>query len=147
MNKFLFATIGVLFVGAIGVGVFIFTQNKASVQNAEWSAQNTIVPAATTTTEATPTPSSSPTSPTTSQAPGTFTLVQIATHNSSTSCYTTVNGVVYDVTPWIQKHPGGAKAILSMCGKDGSAAFNGQHGGQRKPEQELATFKIGVLIP
>ncbi len=74
-----------------------------------------------------------------------YSLAVVATHNSGASCWTTINGKVYDVTSWINQHPGGAQAILSLCGKDGSSAFNGQHGGQARPEQELATFYIGTL--
>lgn len=143
MNKFLFASIGVLFVGVIGVGVFMFTQNKTLPPPPVPT--NAIQAATTSVVQPTQPIQTTPTKPT--QAPGTFTLAQMAMHNSSASCYTTINGAVYDVTAWIQKHPGGAQAILSLCGKDGSAAFNGKHGGQRRPEQELATFKIGVLIP
>ncbi len=73
------------------------------------------------------------------------TLAEVAIHNSAQSCWTAIDGNVYDVTSWISRHPGGAQAILSLCGKDGSVAFNGQHGGQRRPASELAGFKIGVL--
>ena len=75
----------------------------------------------------------------------TYTVVDVATHNSKTSCWTAINGDVYDVTTWITQHPGGQRAILSLCGTDGSAAFNGQHGGQARPAAELASFKIGTL--
>ncbi len=74
-----------------------------------------------------------------------YTLAQVATHSDSNSCWTAINGVVYDLTAWISAHPGGEGAILSICGKDGSTAFNGQHGGQGRPEQVLVTFKIGTL--
>jgi cytochrome b involved in lipid metabolism len=77
--------------------------------------------------------------------PSGYTMADVAKHNSQASCWTAINGNVYDVTTWINQHPGGAEAILSLCGTDGSAAFNGQHGGQRRPEQELASFKIGAL--
>ncbi|MBI5230462.1 MAG: cytochrome b5 domain-containing protein [Candidatus Magasanikbacteria bacterium] len=75
-----------------------------------------------------------------------FTLEQIAVHNSATRCWTAVNGNVYDLTQWISQHPGGDTAILSMCGLDSSAGFNNQHGGQGKPERVLASFEIGLLI-
>ena len=52
---------------------------------------------------------------------------------------------MYDVTSWISQHPGGEQAILGLCGIDSSDAFNGQHGGQRRPATELASFKIGIL--
>jgi cytochrome b involved in lipid metabolism len=75
----------------------------------------------------------------------TFTMTDVAKHNSAESCYSAINGGVYDLTNWIDKHPGGSKAILSLCGKDGSDSFNGKHGGQPRPMSELANFKIGIL--
>lgn len=74
-----------------------------------------------------------------------YTMSDVATHATASSCWTAVNGSLYDVTSWINKHPGGAQAILGMCGKDASGAFNNQHGGQSRPEVELASFKIGLL--
>lgn len=74
-----------------------------------------------------------------------YTLAQVAQHSTAQSCWTAINGGVYNVTSWINQHPGGPEAILSICGKDGSAAFNGQHGGQARPASELASFKIGTL--
>lgn len=79
-------------------------------------------------------------------APTSFTATQVAAHASVASCYSSINGAVYDLTSWISQHPGGSAAIKGLCGKDGSAAFNGQHGGQSRPESELAGFKIGTLV-
>lgn len=75
----------------------------------------------------------------------TFTKEEIAKHDSASSCYSSINGFVYDLTTWISKHPGGKTAILSICGKDGSTAFTGQHGGKEKQEVKLETFKIGSV--
>lgn len=85
------------------------------------------------------TPSTTP--PSSSQ----FTLAQILTHKDASSCWSTINEGVYDLTDWIAQHPGGEGAILSICGKDGSEAFNNQHGGKQKQADILATFKIGIL--
>ena len=74
-----------------------------------------------------------------------YSMTNVATHKDGTSCWTVINGGVYDVTSWINQHPGGPDAILSLCGKDGSSTFTNQHEGQMRPEQELAGFKIGVL--
>ncbi len=90
----------------------------------------------------TPTPtagiSTSPTS-------GGYTIADVSKHKDASSCWTAINANVYDLTSWINEHPGGANAILSICGIDGTQAFMNQHGGQGRPEQELATFKIGSL--
>jgi cytochrome b involved in lipid metabolism len=75
----------------------------------------------------------------------TYTMAEVATHNNKSNCWTTINGGVYNVTSWITQHPGGQQAILGLCGIDGSSAFNAQHGGQARPESELASFKVGVL--
>lgn len=83
--------------------------------------------------------------PAPAQQPGTYTMTQVATHASASSCWSVINGGVYDLTSWIGQHPGGSKAILGICGKDGSSAFNDQHGGQRRPANELTGFKIGAL--
>lgn len=77
--------------------------------------------------------------------PTTFTMSDIELHNNRTSCYTTIGRKVYDVTSYIDRHKGGASKILQICGKDGSSLFEGQHEGQMKPEQMLATFEIGIL--
>ncbi len=74
-----------------------------------------------------------------------ITMATVAQHNTKTSCYTAINGSVYDVTSWISQHPGGSAAIISLCGKDGTAGFTGQHGGQGRPASELAAYKIGAL--
>lgn len=74
-----------------------------------------------------------------------YTLDDVAKHASASSCWTAVYGDVYDVTSWINQHPGGKRAILSMCGTDGTNSFDNQHGGQRRANAELASFKIGAL--
>lgn len=86
----------------------------------------------------------SPTASSTS-AEKVYTLADVILHNSEASCWSVVNDKVYDLTAWISKHPGGSKAILSICGKDGTSAFIGQHEGDSKPEEKITTFYIGVL--
>jgi cytochrome b involved in lipid metabolism len=45
----------------------------------------------------------------------------------------------------VNDHPGGADLINAICGKDGSAAFSGEHAGASKPEKILAAFALGPL--
>ena len=75
----------------------------------------------------------------------TYTMEEISKHNSKESCWTVIRGEVYDLTNWIDKHPGGADKILKICGKDGTDLFVKQHGGKEKPEKILESFEIGVL--
>lgn len=80
-----------------------------------------------------------------SSSSGTITMADVAKHNSQADCWSVVNKDVYNLTAWIAQHPGGPSPIESMCGVDATSAFTNQHGGQGRPEQELASFKIGVL--
>ncbi|MEM0476234.1 MAG: cytochrome b5-like heme/steroid binding domain-containing protein [Candidatus Aenigmatarchaeota archaeon] len=74
-----------------------------------------------------------------------YTIEEISKHNSQENCWTVIRGKVYDLTQWIDKHPGGADKILSICGKDGTQAFVQKHGDKEKPEKILKEFEIGVL--
>lgn len=76
---------------------------------------------------------------------GTITMNEVATHNTPQDCWSVVDGKVYDLTQWIDKHPGGAVVIKALCGKDGTAGFTSEHGGEAKPEQQLASYLIGTL--
>lgn len=98
----------------------------------------------TSTSVSTPTPATN-TAESASSSVKTFTMVQVASHNSAASCYSAISGSVYDLTPFINQHPGGSAAIKSLCGVDGTTAFNAQHGGASRPASELASLKIGVL--
>ncbi|MCB9359294.1 cytochrome b5 domain-containing protein [Candidatus Woesearchaeota archaeon] len=76
---------------------------------------------------------------------GEYTLEEVAMHATEDDCWTTVDGFVYDLTPFVSQHPGGERNIMKICGIDGSAAFDRKHGGQTRPENELAGLEIGVL--
>jgi cytochrome b involved in lipid metabolism len=75
-----------------------------------------------------------------------YTMSQVAENNKKNSCWTIINGSVYNITSYIPTHPGGESEILQICGKDGSQLF-------AKPQQHktggadriLSGFKIGYL--
>ena len=132
-------TIGIIIALVVIVGVVVVLKNT-----------NTTTPVANDTTNTVTTDTSTNTTPTVS-TPATkpkvagYTMSDVTAHATASSCWTAVNGSVYDVTSWINQHPGGARAITGMCGKDASSAYDNQHGGQSRPESELASFKIGIL--
>ena len=101
-------------------------------------------PTPTPTTDSTPTQTPSKSATPTASNPG-YTLAQVKANNSRQSCWTIIDNYVYDLTRWINSHPGGASAILSLCGVDGSAAFNAQHENQSKPAVRLDSYKLGPL--
>lgn len=96
---------------------------------------------------------SSPSKPTTANTPTTnapavasYTLAQVSVHASANDCWTVVRGNVYNVTSFVRRHPGGVESISQVCGRDGTAFFEDQHGGQKSPESVLASLKVGVLV-
>ena len=72
-----------------------------------------------------------------------YSATEVAAHKTASDCWSIVNGNVYNLTSWISQHPGGSRAIISMCGIDASAAYGDQHGNKRRPANELAGFIIG----
>ncbi|KAI0079838.1 hypothetical protein K474DRAFT_1658665 [Panus rudis PR-1116 ss-1] len=52
---------------------------------------------------------------------------EVAKHNSRESCWIIVHGYVYDVTDFLDEHPGGSKIILKYAGKDATAEYDPIH--------------------
>jgi cytochrome b involved in lipid metabolism len=78
-------------------------------------------------------------------APTGYTMERVKANGTSSSCWTVINGYVYDLTKWIGSHPGGSGAITSLCGTDGTSEFLAMHRGQNKPEARLAGYLLGPL--
>jgi cytochrome b involved in lipid metabolism len=97
-----------------------------------------------TTASASASPSASPT-PTPTSTVKSFSMAQVKTHASAASCWSAVDGKVYDLTKWIGRHPGGRGRIVAMCGKDGTATYRGEHGKERGPSNDLKRYLIGPL--
>jgi cytochrome b involved in lipid metabolism len=94
------------------------------------------------TVTATPTPTPTPTL--TATAAG-YTMTQVRANNTARSCWSAIDGFVYDLTRWINSHPGGSGAILFLCGTDGTNAFKAQHENQSRPAIRLDSYRIGPL--
>jgi len=82
--------------------------------------------------------------PTEPAGPKTYTMAEVQAAAAAGQCLTVINGGVYDLSAWIGKHPGGAGAIKSLCGINGTAKFQAMHGGATKPEAVLASYKVGI---
>jgi hypothetical protein len=52
---------------------------------------------------------------------------EISKHNSGDSCWVVIRGTVYDMTTFLDDHPGGAKSILMYGGKDGTEEYESLH--------------------
>lgn len=152
-NSFLSILIGLFVI--LGVGGMVYYQNSDDSQPEATTEVGTNTGASNSWSEdewededdddrAAPTSPTTGTGSTNTTASG-YTVAEVAQHSSRSSCWSIINGNVYDLTSWIPKHPGGEGAILGICGKDGSSKFNGQHGGGASQAQILVGFKIGAV--
>lgn len=74
-----------------------------------------------------------------------FTIDEVRKHASPEDCWTVIDGYVYEMTSFINRHPAGSRAILRLCGRDGSNDFREEHSGQKEPNSWLETLRIGKL--
>jgi hypothetical protein len=106
----------------------------------------TPTPVATVTATPTPTATATPTpTPTPTATVAGYTMAQVRANNTARSCWSAIDGFVYDLTRWINSHPGGSGAILFLCGTDGTNAFKAQHENQSRPAIRLDSYRIGPL--
>lgn len=102
----------------------------------------TPTPTPTATVKATPTPA-----PSASVTQSAYTMEEVKKRNSAASCWSVIDGNIYDLTAWIPMHPGGRQAITFLCGKDGSSSFKAQHDNQSRPVSTLSRYLVAPLAP
>lgn len=49
---------------------------------------------------------------------------EVARHNAKNDCWCVIHGKVYNLTNFLDKHPGGGSIIVKFAGKDATAAFD-----------------------
>ena len=127
-STIIFSVIVLLLLGAIGGGIWVTLDNR----------------------QAQPLPDNQ-----TSDQAKAYTLSEVAQHASKDDCWAIISGDVYDLTEFINRHPGGDE-ILRACGTDGTTLFNsrqtqdGQAVGSGAPhsqaaQEQLAKLKIGTI--
>lgn len=67
---------------------------------------------------------------------------EVALHKSAANCWIIISGNVYDLTPFLTLHPGGAGVMSIFCGKDGTAAFNSKN---KKPAVKHSQTAASML--
>lgn len=56
-----------------------------------------------------------------------ITMAEVAKHDKRDDCWVCIDGKAYDVTSYVDRHPGGWLPIVNMAGKDCSDAFANYH--------------------
>ena len=57
-----------------------------------------------------------------------YTMQEVALHNAPPSIWSVYKGTVYDITMYVNVHPGGVKMMEKVYGKDMTGLFNRFHG-------------------
>lgn len=78
-----------------------------------------------------------------------FTQAEVEAHNTNRSCYVTVGQNVYDVTDFLDAHPGGADLVLDYAGKDIGAILKDEdsHTHTEAAYEILEESLVGFLKP
>ncbi|KAF4563210.1 Cytochrome b2, mitochondrial precursor [Pleurotus pulmonarius] len=71
----------------------------------------------------------------------------VAEHASRDSCWIVVHGKVYDVTDFLDEHPGGSKIILKYAGADATEAYEPIHPPNAITDNLPTDKHIGAIDP
>ena len=69
---------------------------------------------------------------------------EVKKHNKVDDLWLAIDGIVYDVTPFMDDHPGGGDIMLSAAGKDGTDDFE-DVGHSPHARELLKRFKVGTF--
>lgn len=75
-----------------------------------------------------------------------YTLAEVATHCTRDDAWVIIDERVYDMTRFIDKHPGGVGPMINLAGKDGTDVFANYHAA-RIYRTMLPSFLIGEVAP
>ncbi|GLC49885.1 hypothetical protein PLESTB_000319300 [Pleodorina starrii] len=71
-----------------------------------------------------------------------YSLADVKAHTTDKSCWLVVHGKVYDVTEFLEEHPGGYDIILTSTGKDATQDFE-EIGHSNSAKKLLDKYLIG----
>ncbi|KAJ9154049.1 hypothetical protein P3X46_027427 [Hevea brasiliensis] len=75
-----------------------------------------------------------------------FTLAQVSEHNNPNDCWLIIGGKVYDVTNFLEDHPGGDEVLLSATGKDATDDFE-DVGHSTSAREMMDKYYVGEIDP
>ncbi|XP_062468974.1 cytochrome b5 isoform X1 [Pezoporus occidentalis] len=81
-----------------------------------------------------------------SEAGPVFTLEEVGKRNSSREAWFVIHGRVYDVTRFLEEHPGGEEVLLEQAGRDATESFE-DVGHSSDAREMLKQYYIGEIHP
>jgi cytochrome b involved in lipid metabolism len=76
---------------------------------------------------------------------GPFSAEEVSKHDKEGDTWIIVEDKVYNVTPYVEMHPGGEGKILAYAGKDATKPFRGEQHGRNEVDNVLSNYYIGEL--
>jgi len=73
-----------------------------------------------------------------------FSLAEVSNHNTGDDCWVAIGGKVYDVTEFLEEHPGGIDEILTVSGSDATQDFE-RVGHSEDARKLLEKYYVGEL--
>ncbi|KAJ5930793.1 hypothetical protein N7466_006286 [Penicillium verhagenii] len=73
-----------------------------------------------------------------------YTLKEVATHNTKGDTWIVIHGQVFDITEYLQDHPGGAEVLVDTAGTDATAAYE-DVGHSEDAREIMQPYLVGVL--
>ncbi|KAI8809184.1 cytochrome b5 [Cladochytrium replicatum] len=74
----------------------------------------------------------------------TFEWTDVAAHNKRKDTWMVIDGKVYDITKFLDEHPGGEEVLLEQAGIDATEAFD-EIGHSDDAKELLKTYLIGQI--
>ncbi|XP_029037049.1 cytochrome b5-like isoform X1 [Osmia bicornis bicornis] len=74
-----------------------------------------------------------------------YTREEVVKHNESNDLWLIIHNKVYDVTLFLDQHPGGEEVILDQGGKDGTEVFE-DIGHSSDARKIMESYKIGEIV-
>jgi len=73
-----------------------------------------------------------------------FRLSEVKEHNNVKSCWIIIHNKVYDITKFLEEHPGGEEVLLESAGQDASESFE-DVGHSSDARDMLKDYLVGEL--
>lgn len=74
-----------------------------------------------------------------------FTRAEVTNHNSNKDCWLIIHNNIYDVTAFLNEHPGGEEVLLEQAGRDGTENFE-DVGHSSDAREMMNKYKVGELV-
>lgn len=74
-----------------------------------------------------------------------YSMAEVAKHNDNKKTWVVIHNGIYDVTEFLNEHPGGEEVLLEQAGKDATEPFE-DVGHSSDARELMAKYKVGELI-